>query len=363
MESPSKSAIACVLFFACGMLAGSFITDSLNGPQERFSWETVLDSLSAGSGTDAATAQPLPERSGRQAGTARPGILERVFSRKAGSWRAWDPAPGYRDAPSALGPEPAAGAAPPGAGKPPASAQGPARTPAQARAQSVIPSVLSPQMPGKERGRFVSTLPGVRVENDDPAPRRVEAQASAQERRRPPDFDGRKRGTGSNSYGMAGSGLDGASLESRRRDREGQKQPKAPLFKPPSLKDWLGKGPVKPPEGGLAAPSFSKLKDKFPSSLPDGKPFERGTPPPAHIETLAAPQEHPDYPRWLDKDERRRRKDEPHWHIDASNTPFYHMGKVWGRTDAGRWTWMVQSERRWWTVGDGAQRMVRHADH
>jgi len=69
------------------------------------------------------------------------------------------------------------------------------------------------------------------------------------------------------------------------------------------------------------------------------------------------------YERWLEIDSNRGRKDEPHWHIDKANTPFYHLGKAWGRADAGRWTWLLREGKRWWTVAAGAQRMVRHAGH
>ncbi|MFC1679982.1 hypothetical protein ACFL2T_07220, partial [Elusimicrobiota bacterium] len=71
---------------------------------------------------------------------------------------------------------------------------------------------------------------------------------------------------------------------------------------------------------------------------------------------------HPKYERWLEKDENRGRKDEPHWHIDSENVPYYHMGKAWGRADGGRWTWMLKKGSRWWTVADGAQRMVRYRE-
>ncbi|MFA5139968.1 MAG: hypothetical protein WC728_12115 [Elusimicrobiota bacterium] len=366
MESPTKSAIACVLFFAVGMLAGSFISDSLDGvPQERFGWDTALDRLPSGGGADAPILQPAPGKGG-QAKPSQSRLFERIPRRMNEFWRSSTMGQDYRDAPSALSPGPGARVEQGrDTSRVPAGRQ--ARTPAGAHAQALMPAAASSRSPGRaETGRFVSTLPGVKVEHDEPAPRRTREQAAVQDKRRPADFDGGRRGPGAGSYyGMAGSGLAPASLERERRAREKRKDEEqaAQPFKPPLLKDWLGKGPIKPPEGRLAAPSFSPLKAKFPKSLPDGRSYDPKTPPPAHIEKLAAPDEHPDYQRWLDKDERRRRKDEPHWHIDASNTPFYHMGKTWGRSDQGRWVWMIQSDRKWWTVGDGSQRMVRHADH
>lgn len=143
-----------------------------------------------------------------------------------------------------------------------------------------------------------------------------------------------------------------------RRSRRGRTR----VPRPPTLSDWLGKGALKPPAGKLKAPTFAPLKKLFPPSLPDGKPYARKTPPPSHLEKLAPPDEQPLYERWLEKDDNRGRKDEPHWHINGRNTPFLHAGKSWGRADRGRWTWMIKSDRRWWTVADGAQRMVRHRD-
>ncbi len=155
------------------------------------------------------------------------------------------------------------------------------------------------------------------------------------------------------------------SLYTARRKRAKKKGKKAPRkLKPPKLSDWI-KGPLKPPTGKLEAPGFAFLKKAFPQALPDGKAFVRSTPKPKHLEKLRVPEEHPKYARWLEKDKNRERAGSlkwPHWHIDSQNVPFYHLKKAWGRADSGRWSWMLKHKRRWWTVGDGAQRLVRHSE-
>ncbi|MFH2202378.1 MAG: hypothetical protein ABIJ96_04645 [Elusimicrobiota bacterium] len=194
------------------------------------------------------------------------------------------------------------------------------------------------------------------------AERRHSPRRAAGGKTRAPDFDGRRARGG--SFGSGDSGLRYNSLHSARTQRKDKEPRRGKIaFKPPKLSAWLGKGALKPPAEDLEAPSFSALKGKYPERLPDGKPYTRKTPGPAHVERLVPPGEHPKYERWLEKDAHRGRKDEPHWHIDAANVPFYHMGTSWGRADSGRWTWLIRKGKRWWTVAAGAQRMVRHAEH
>lgn len=172
------------------------------------------------------------------------------------------------------------------------------------------------------------------------------------------DFDGRR------TPGSSGRLTKGTSVavtpwspKPAKKEKEGvAKEPK-----PPTLSDWIGKGAIKAPTGKLEAPSFSPLRALFPERLPDGRTYERATPAPAVLETLTPPEDRPSYADWLDKDAKRGRKAEPHWHMDGKEWVF-HAGKAWGLTGGGRWTWMLESGRRWWTVADGAQRMVRHQD-
>ena len=58
-------------------------------------------------------------------------------------------------------------------------------------------------------------------------------------------------------------------------------------FKPLKLKDWIGKGALRPPEDGLAAPDFAKLESRTPKRLPDGRPVDSSrAPDPALFEGL-----------------------------------------------------------------------------
>ncbi|MFH1726166.1 MAG: hypothetical protein ABII00_16275 [Elusimicrobiota bacterium] len=175
------------------------------------------------------------------------------------------------------------------------------------------------------------------------------------------DFDGsRNASSRSLRASLKDSGLELGSWYRKRSAKENEAKKKEPKLKEPKLSDWLGKKPIKRPTAKMEAPTFASLKHAFPPSLPDGKPFESKTPRPAHLEKLIPPGEHEKYERWLEKDKHRGRGDEPHWHIDEENTPFLHVGKSWGRSDGGRWSWMILSNRRWWTVADKAQRMARH---
>lgn len=181
-----------------------------------------------------------------------------------------------------------------------------------------------------------------------------------------PDFDGRRRSSGAAGASAAGASDSTSaygSIYTRSRKPDKEQTEAAKKFVPPKLSDWLGKGPLKPPKEDLQAPGFSDLKARFPAALPDGKPYERKTPPPAHLEKLIPPGEHPKYERWLKLDENRRRGEKAHWHIDEENIPFHHAGAAWGRADGGRWSWMLRRGTRWWTAADGAQRMVRHEGH
>lgn len=129
--------------------------------------------------------------------------------------------------------------------------------------------------------------------------------------------------------------------------------------KPPTLGDWLGKGALKAPRQRMNAPSFTPLKVLFPERLPDGRPYERASPPPLAAEALVPPDDRPLYEDWLYADARRKVGSKPHWHQDGSDW-LYHAGKAWGAPKDGRWSWLLEYERRWWTVADGAQRLVRH---
>ncbi|MBI5596598.1 MAG: hypothetical protein HY928_10960 [Elusimicrobia bacterium] len=195
-------------------------------------------------------------------------------------------------------------------------------------------------------------MPAARAPEAEPVPEgRPERRARSAD-----DFDGRR------SAGSSGRITKETSLAvTPWSPKPPKKEPEAKEPRPLTLADWIGKGAVKAPTGKLEAPSFSALRALFPERLPDGRSYERGTPGPAVLEALAPPEERPGYEDWLDKDERRRRKAEPHWHMDGKDWVF-HAGKAWGLTAEGRWAWMVEAGRRWWTVADGAQRMVRHQD-
>ncbi len=128
--------------------------------------------------------------------------------------------------------------------------------------------------------------------------------------------------------------------------------------KPPTLKSYLGKA-LKPPEGALRAPSFSHLKNAFPERAPDGGAIQRGTPLPAVVEGMRLPSEVPEFEQWRKEPVERT----PHWHRGGAGTLFFHKGKDWGSPAQSGWVWMVPYYRRWWTVADGAQRLIRHQEH
>lgn len=170
------------------------------------------------------------------------------------------------------------------------------------------------------------------------------------------DFDSRRVSPGGARLAMGSSAaVPSWSPKEREKPKKPLEKPKAPL----TLSDWIGKGPLKAPTGKPKPPTFSPLKALFPNLLPDGRAYERATPPPAVLELVTPPEERPDYEAWLEKDEHRGRKAEAHWHQDGK-TWLLHAGKAWGIAEGGGWSWMLSAERRWWTVADGAQRMLRH---
>jgi hypothetical protein len=180
------------------------------------------------------------------------------------------------------------------------------------------------------------------------------------------NFDGSF--TKSSLRSSSSSGLRIPSLKIRRSKPPAKKKDaKPPKFKPPKLSDYLGAKPLKPPTGKLTAPSFSGFKELFPEQLPNNKPYTRRTPAPRKIERLGTPSEDPLYEKWLDKDAHRtdagRPKDKAHWHESAPNRFVFHAGKAWARAQQGQWAWMAKKGSKWWTVGNGAQRMVRHQEH
>ena len=181
------------------------------------------------------------------------------------------------------------------------------------------------------------------------------------------DFDGRTRRERSGArlaYHLPSSSIS-ASPPFYRAAKAAPKPPKekkAPTPKAPTLADWLGTGSLSPPksEWMKKAPSFNPLKGAFPPSLPDGKAYDRRTPAPAFVETVAPPEEHERYERWLEiDDDKNRAKDDAHWHGDGKEILFMHFDKVWASPKDGRWVWLLREGTRWWTVADGTQRMVR----
>ncbi|HBL17504.1 MAG: hypothetical protein A2X36_04825 [Elusimicrobia bacterium GWA2_69_24] len=180
------------------------------------------------------------------------------------------------------------------------------------------------------------------------------------------DFDGHSAArSGGGGMGFALGHSAESSAGGRRSGSRGTEEARERAKRPHVMRlaDWIGRERVEPPTGKLTAPSFTALKDKFPAALPDGKPYSRKTPEPRHFDKLITPGEHRDYEKWLEKDEHRGAGSKPHWHIDARDTPFYHIGTSWGRSDGGSWAWMILSSRRWWTAADGAQRMVRYEEN
>ena len=170
------------------------------------------------------------------------------------------------------------------------------------------------------------------------------------------NFDGRGGPVGGPHAKSAPPVPAGAAKQEGRKEPEKSKEAKIKIL---NLADWLGTWSYHPPEGRVKAPSFSDLKSQFPAVLPGGLAYERATPPPAAVERLVPPGERPDYDDWVYKDEHAHRRDRPHWHWDGAD-PLFHAGKAWGAVAAGHWSWMLESDRRWWTLGDGAQRLVRH---
>lgn len=171
------------------------------------------------------------------------------------------------------------------------------------------------------------------------------------------NFDGRAGTAGSRRAAAAPPVPAGGPIQAGRKEQ--QPRAKAPAEKIFSLADWLGIWAYHPPEGRVTPPSFAALKTSFPPSLPGGRGFDHGTPAPAMLEHIAPPGERPDYDDWLYKDDHSRRGDKPHWHWDGA-APVFHAGKAWGVVAGGHWAWMLEADRRWWTLGDGAQRLVRH---
>lgn len=178
--------------------------------------------------------------------------------------------------------------------------------------------------------------------------------------RRDADFDGRRAGGASGRLTRNTAAVPASSWSPAERKKEpAEKAAKPP--KPPTLSDWLGRGTLKAPGRRLKPPTFTPLKDLFPARLPDGRPYERATPPPEAVESLVPPDERPLYEDWLDADERKKRGSKPHWHQDGADWLF-HAGKAWGAPREGRWSWLLEYDRRFWTVADGAQRLARHGE-
>lgn len=153
--------------------------------------------------------------------------------------------------------------------------------------------------------------------------------------------------------------------KSKAKKRPPPKKKKAKVKKPatPTVAKLLGTRSLRPPPPNTSkrAPSFSGLKKAFPNSLPDGKPFNRSTPSPEHVESITPPNEHDLYERWLEIDEHKnRKKDQAHWHGDGKSILYMHYGTVWASPKKARWSWIVKRGTKWWTIADGAQRMVRH---
>jgi len=184
-----------------------------------------------------------------------------------------------------------------------------------------------------------------------------------------PDFDGRigrSKGGTKLAYRLPNSSigrLPDFYKPKRVKSARPKKQKKEIIPKAPTVSKLLGTGSLAPPSDSTAkkAPSFSKLKDAFPPTLPDGKSYDKKTPPPFHVETVSPPNEHDLYERWLEIDSNKnRKKGDAHWHGDGNDILFMHYGKVWGSPKKRRWSWTVKQGTKWWTLADGAQRMVRH---
>ncbi|MBI5243504.1 MAG: hypothetical protein HY922_07440 [Elusimicrobia bacterium] len=168
-----------------------------------------------------------------------------------------------------------------------------------------------------------------------------------------PDFDGR-----SNGNGFSGS-FDFSSRSGAKRGSKPQ-EGGFPRFKPPKLKDWIGKGALAPPGSGLTAPDFTRLKKMTPRRLPDGGKVDAQTPPPAFIEGLLTPDKDADYSVWKKADGIGRKF---RWHASRQGPYYYHRSSEWGVGKDARWSWMILKSRNWWAAAGDSPFMVRHADH
>jgi hypothetical protein len=199
---------------------------------------------------------------------------------------------------------------------------------------------------------------------------RGRARPATGERRVKVDFDGRSRRTRAGrklAYRLPNSSIGKSPsfspARSARAVKPKEKQP--PKAKAVTLSKLIGTGALTPPkpETIRKAPSFNPLKGAFPPALPDGKAYERKTPAPGHVETISPPDEHDLYERWLEIDEnKKRKKDQAHWHGDGKSILYMHFDKVWASPKDRRWSWLVKSGSKWWTVADGAQRMLRYKE-
>lgn len=115
-----------------------------------------------------------------------------------------------------------------------------------------------------------------------------------------------------------------------------------------SLRQLLGSGALKPPQGRLEPPDFSRFeKRRF--GLPDGKEF-RLTPVKAReAELLRPPEDIPsrEYPS------RDRPASAPHWHGQ-----YLHAGRLWALPFEDHWIPLQKEAGHWWTVAEGQHPLI-----
>lgn len=133
-------------------------------------------------------------------------------------------------------------------------------------------------------------------------------------------------------------------------------RPRSPP-RPATLRRLLGLGPLKPPSGKPVPPDFALLRDRPLPPLEDGSPVQAVKAGLQEIEGFPPPGADPAYPRWREDD---RRIASLHWHESESGSRHAHEGGAWASVRRGRWLWLLQSQRRWWTQNPEGDPLLWH---
>lgn len=184
-----------------------------------------------------------------------------------------------------------------------------------------------------------------------------------------PDWDGsgRRRMSGKippvsfrEKRGDPHKGRSAKMCENANGHREHQPR-NAPAYHMPfaSLRQLLGSGALKPPQGRLEPPDFLHLKNGRSPTLPDGRPLLFVPLRTEAVERLSPPDAIPEYRGWIAQE---KSVSNPHWHT-AGAVQYLHEGPLWAVPVGNGWAPIIQADKHWWTLADGNQPLIRHQGH